>query len=794
MKAVIMAGGEGTRLRPVSSNRPKPMVRLFDKPVLGHIINLLKKNGISEACLTLRYLPKVVTDYVGGGSVSASASSSASASASAFGVSIESRIETEPLGTAGGVKACSDFLGNEDFLIISGDCVCDFDLEKVMDFHRQKGADATIVLYAHPNPVEYGIVVTGPEGRVERFMEKPAGNKVFTDLINTGIYVLSPAVLSLVPEGESYDFGKDLFPKLLSLGKKVYGVRAEGYWCDIGSCEAYLQCAMDMLDKKYSLDMDIPKSGGGGDGVWSSATLSPDVNITPPCYIGKNTVLEPGCSIGPYAVLGEGSHISRGAVIERSVVDGAHIGPNVDAKNSVILRGASVREGALLSEGSVIGEDTIIGEGTVVHEKVRIWPGKEIPAGSSVRENLVSGMLRSGLRFSGGSVISGEFSIDVTPEACIAIGTATASAFREEPVRVGVGFAGGGAARIAAKAIECGVCSAGGEVVELDGGFGSVFSYAVDLYGLSGGIFVSWQDDRLTLWFFDKNGLRISREKERKIEAALAGGDFHRASGQKIGNLSYTAGNAESYIASAVRWGNLGGRGKLKVSVPGTGGPVRAAREALKRLGVQVTNGALELPVFYITGSGFLFRAKDERGREIDSGRLLCLLALIEFENGAGEVAVPYTAPASLDILARNYGTKVLRLDRDKGAEELYYRQPFLRDGIFAAARLAGAMSLHGESLGALNDRAPVFVTARYEIPVLHSKAAVMRELQNNMSEFATELFSGLRANTGKGWVHIAPSVSRQILKITGEGADMEAAEEICGQFKKRAEEIDKGL
>lgn len=782
MRVVIMAGGEGTRLRPISSNRAKPMVRLFDRPVLEHIINLLKKNGINEACLTLRHLPKTVTDYVGDGS--------------ALGMSIETRIETEPLGTAGGVRACSDFLGDGDFLVISGDCVCDFDLKKCIDFHRQKGADATIVLYAHPNPIEYGIVVTGSDGRVEGFLEKPAGNKVFTDLINTGVYILSPEILSHVPESESYDFAKDLFPKLLSLGKKVYGVRAEGYWCDIGSCEAYLQCAMDILDKKF--DLNIPERGG----LWSERPLPSGIKFTPPCYIGKNTKLEPNCSIGPYAVLGEGVHVGRGAVIERSVVDAAHIGPNVRAIGSIVLGGASVREGTLLSEGSVIGEETVVGEGTVIHEKVSIWPGREIPPGSMVRENLVSGMLRSGLRFSGGGIITGEFLVDIAPEACIAIGMATASAFGSattsatgvDRVRIGVGFAGGSAARVAARAIECGLCTGGVEVVELDGGFGSVFSYAVDLYGLSGGVFVSFQDNWLTLRFLGENGLRISRERERKIEAALSGGDFQRVSGNKIGNLSYTAGNVESYIATAVQWGNLGGVGEITVSVPGLGGPVRTARRVLERMGVQVTDSAPEIPDFEIAGDGFLLRARDERGREIDSGKLLTILALIEFENGTEEVAVPYTAPASLDILARDYGTRVLRLERDEGAEELYYRQPFLRDAIFAVARLIGAMRHRGETLSALNDRAPVFVTVRCEIPVLHSKAAIMRELQGCMTEFATELCSGLRADTGKGWVHVAPSVSREVLKITGEGESEIAASEICGVFRKRAEEIDKNL
>lgn len=769
MKAIIMAGGEGTRLRPVSSNRPKPMVRLFEKPVLGHIINLLKQNGIDESCLTLRYLPHAVTDYVGDGSE--------------FGTKIQCRIESEPLGTAGSVRACSDFLGSDDFLVISGDCVCDFDLRQCINFHRQRGADATIVLYAHPDPMEYGIVLTGADGRVERFMEKPSGDKVFTDLINTGIYILSSSALELVPEKVSYDFGKDLFPALLNSGKKVYGVRANGYWCDIGSCGAYLQCAMDMLDGKYTLEQTAPEK----DGVWSYDSFPPDIKINQPCYIGKDSVLKSGCTIGPYAVLGEGSHVGEGAIVQHSMVDGAHIGSRASLSGSIVCKGSSVRSGAMLLEGSVVGEGTIVGEDTTIYERVRIWPGKELPAGSRITENLVSGMLRSGLHFAGGGIMSGDISVDITPEACFAIGSAAAA----DGGRVGVGFAGGTAANTAALAISCGVCSAGGETVELDGEYASVISYATNLYGLPWGIFIRQAMGRLTLRFFGKKGLKITRDKERKIESTLSGGDFLRADGDRVGDIRHTAGNEESYIASAVQRGDLGGSSPVKVSIQGNDSQNRAAQKALENMGAEITAKGIGIPALYISGDGMTLYADDEKGHRIDSSRILTILALVEFENGSGTVAVPYTSPAALDIMAMDLGTKVLRLGRDKGAEELYCRQPYMRDGVFAAARLIGAIRLRGDSLSTLSQRVPEFASIRREVPVIHAKAAVMRELQASLLEFSTELFSGIRSNTGKGWVHIAPSSSRQVIKISGEAADVEAAEEICSRFERQAKEID---
>ena len=772
MKAVIMAGGEGTRLRPISANRPKPMVRLFDKPVLEHILKLLHKNGIDASCLTLRYMPQAITDYFGDGKQ--------------LGLCIQSRIEQKPLGTAGSVRACKDFIGDESFLIISGDCVCDFDLRACIDFHKQQGADATIVLYAHPEPTEYGLVLTAPDGRVQRFMEKPAGDSVFTDLINTGIYILSPSVLDLIPENESYDFGKDLFPRMVREKKLVYGVRAEGYWCDIGAPAAYLQCAMDVLDGKCDLGLDIISNNG----IRSAISIPAGVQIEAPSYIGAGTVLEPGCTIGPHAVLGRDSAVSAGAVITRSVSDGVQIGEGVQMTGTVALRGSVIREGCIIQEGAVIGEGTLVGAGSQIQERVRVWPGKELPPASIVRENIITGQPRSGLHFSGGGVITGEAATEITPEACIAIGSAAGEAGN----RVGIGFSGGHAARAAELALISGICSAGGCATEIDGRFAASFSFALKLYGLPWGIFVEESGGRLTLRFFGRHGLRLTREGERKIEAALSSGDYKRANASGIGDVRYTTGILDAYLTAAEGWGDLGGHGSAKISVTGTGGPIRALKSVLETMGADIVHERLGTAAFSLRAGGLILQAEDEEGRTLDDGSLLTILALIEFETGIRRIAVPYTAPLALDILAKEYDARVLRLGRDPGAEDLYSSQPQLRDGVFAAARLLGYMRLRGETLSSLSHRIPSFKTAHREVPVSSARASVMRELSASCAEFSTELISGIRADLGSGWVHIAPSATRPVIKITGESADMEAAEELCLTVQQWAQEIDRNL
>ena len=239
MLAIIMAGGEGKRLKSVTGDTPKPMALLAGKPVLEHILNLLKQNGVSDACLTLRYRPELIRDYFGGGE--------------RFGMRLGYHIETEPLGTAGGVRACADFYGDRDFLVISGDCACDFDLRALMEAHRRHRPAVTMALYPHAAPLPYGTVLTSRDGKVVSFIEKPDWERVVSDLVNTGVYVISPDAMGFVPEDTPFDFAKDLFPMLMAAGRTIFGLPMEGYWCDIGTPRAYFQCNLDALDGRLRL-------------------------------------------------------------------------------------------------------------------------------------------------------------------------------------------------------------------------------------------------------------------------------------------------------------------------------------------------------------------------------------------------------------------------------------------------------------------------------------------------------------------------------------------------------------
>ena len=279
MKAVIMAGGEGTRLRPLTSLRPKPMVPIVNRPVMEHIVGLCHWHGIDEIVATLQFLPQVIQDYFGDGEE--------------WGVSFEYAVEDTPMGTAGSVKNAEALLGDEPFVVISGDALTDIDLTEVVEFHKAKGAAVTIALKRVPDPLEFGVVITDEDGRIERFLEKPTWGQVFSDTINTGIYVIEPEVMQFVPKTGQFDFSADLFPLLMEKGYPLYGCVVDGYWEDIGSLQSYIQAHWDILDGKVGVYIPGVKAANE---VWigEGADVSHDAFIGNHVVIGANAKIRAG--------------------------------------------------------------------------------------------------------------------------------------------------------------------------------------------------------------------------------------------------------------------------------------------------------------------------------------------------------------------------------------------------------------------------------------------------------------------------------------------------------------------
>src|SRR5438477_245374 len=305
MRAVVMAGGEGTRLRPLTSNQPKPMVPIVGKPCMEHILELLREHGMTDVIVTVAFLPQAIRSYFGEGDT--------------LGMSIGYSVEESPLGTAGSVRLAAKQL-DETFLVISGDALCDVDLSALVAFHREHGAAVTIGLKSVDNPLEFGIVVTDDEGRVERFLEKPSWGQVFSDTINTGIYVLEPEVMRHVPTDRPFDFSKELFPYLLEMGRPMYGYAMDGYWQDIGNLDQYRQANFDAVDENVRLNIPGIRLRGN---VWLGEGVEIDDldQVEGPAYIGNYCRIAEAASVGAHSVLSNGVTLRERSRVERSVVD-----------------------------------------------------------------------------------------------------------------------------------------------------------------------------------------------------------------------------------------------------------------------------------------------------------------------------------------------------------------------------------------------------------------------------------------------------------------------------------------
>lgn len=768
MKVVIMAGGEGTRLRPISFSRPKPMVRLYDRPVLEHILALLKENGFNEACLTLRYLPEMVTDYFGDGAK--------------FGMKLRYRIEEQPLGTAGGVLNCRGFIGDDDVLVISGDCVCDFDLRKIVDFHREKNAAATLALYSHPNPLEYGLVVTDENGRVRHFIEKPAWDRVLTDQINTGIYILSPEALEKIPPDQQYDFGRDLFPRLLKENAALYGVKMEGYWCDIGSTAAYRACCMDLLRNDAFLRRLVP---GGDGGVWSFTDIPENVSVYPPVYIGREVTLEPGAEIGPHAVIGSGATVRRGAAVRRSVVGRATVGEGSRLEGAVVLDGAVIGRDAILEEDCVVGDGASIGERTRVMAKAKVWTGCDVPPDTVAEGELCRSESLQPLMFDGPGTVTDETGCVLTPHVCMTLGEAAA-----QRGRVGVSWSGGDRARVLAEAFGCGVCAAGGELVRFDGCFLACAAFSAEYYRFDAAAYFEEKEGAVSLHVFGPGGMVIPREEERRYEAAARGSPGRPAG--RYGTAECVTGSVEAYVAAASRMSAPGAQGRLSVAVAGYGAENRALKKALRLSGCEIVRKARGIVTLEATEGGKWLTAVDEEGYRLTGERLAVILAHFALEKGEKALYVPYEAPAVIEEMAEKHGAKVFRLGRDGAeAERGLMEQKFLKDGIFAAVLLCGKLR-EGVTLASLRRAVPSVATVTRELPIESERGAVMKQLTDLCAAMTSDLSSGLRIDTGRGTVVIAPVRARKAVRIRTESFSEEIAAELCAEFEERVRRSDR--
>ncbi len=811
MKAVIMAGGEGTRLRPLTCNRPKPMVPVAGRPVMEHIAALLVNHGIHDIAVTLHYLPDIISGHFGDGGQ--------------FGVRMRYYIENKPLGTAGSVRNAESFL-DDTFLVISGDALTDIDITKAIQFHKERDAMATLVLKRVDIPLEYGVVVTDGEGRIIRFLEKPGWGEVISDTVNTGIYILSPEIFSYFGANKVFDFSRDLFPILLGENKRLFGYVAEDYWCDIGDINAYIKANFDVLDRRVRAEIpgkEIKK------GIWIGQDTSIDKNVRleAPCVIGSGCHIRDGSIIAGYSIIGDNTLIADRSSIKRSVIwKNSNIGSNAQLRGSIICSRAHLEPGVSAFESSVVGESSTIGERTMIRPGIKIWPGKSVGPGMEVESNIVWGS-RAARQLFGNRGVSGTVNIDMTPEFAAKLGASFGAVIKNRGI-IGVGCDGTASSTMIRNALVSGLMSAGVHVNDYNVLLLPSMRAAVRFYRLDGGIYAgtcNGGSQRLTLDFIDKTGSSINRAVEKKIENVFVRDDFARCEGDCLKEAAEIKGFQDFYIKNVI---NEMKSDRLDFNILLNEGSLlgtRIVRDLLTELGCSVKcitigddsqEGLPDMGHFcrYVKNNGFDLGVSIEDSCEkmllVDSaGKLLtedvfiALISMVLFRKlSGGTVVVPVSASQAIDTMADMYHGNVIRtktstsdimgrlLGRD-AKEELLEQFSMHFDAVACLVKLLDFLNVNGSSLHEMVQMLPEIHMRRQEVECSwDKKGKVIRKLIQEHSGSRMDTLEGVKVYDEKGWVLVLPDAERPMCSVIGEGASEEFAEELTNIYARKVREI----
>ena len=528
MKAVVMAGGFGSRIQPLTNSRPKPMLPVVNRPMMENTMITLRDLGIKDFIVLLYFKPEVIQDYFGDGSE--------------FGMNITYVIPDDDYGTAGAVKLAQDLIGNDNFIIISGDLVTDFDFQKIFDYHEQKKSKLTITLTSVENPLEFGVVIANNEGRIEKFLEKPSWGEVFSDTINTGIYIIEPEILDYIPKGEDFDFAKDLFPLLMEENVELIAGNAQGYWRDVGNPDSYREVHEDIMSGR--VDFKMPgKMVKYSDGELYSAEpyeLDEGIEIIGKVVLGNNVTIGKRTKLKNVVIadngkIGEDCKISNSVLWENVTVDK---GTKID--NAVICNNNSIGKNTKMTAGIILAEGCEIGELVTVEKDVTIWPDKKIESASIVSSNVILGSKYKNSIFENGMVIGKsnvEFSCEMSSKLAEAFGV-------QLPVGSTVMVARDHhkSSRMLKRAFVGGMLAAGINVVDLKSIPSSVMRHDLARHPeyIAGVFFRQVREDTTStvVTFYNDEALRINNDLAKKIEKAFFKETFRRVDFSEIGRVT----------------------------------------------------------------------------------------------------------------------------------------------------------------------------------------------------------------------------------------------------------------
>ncbi|HRS01570.1 MAG TPA: sugar phosphate nucleotidyltransferase [Bacteroidota bacterium] len=797
MKAVIMAGGFGTRLRPLTMTIPKPMVPLLNKPIMEHIINLLKNHGINNIVSLLYFHPEIITSYFQNGEK--------------FGVSLNYIIAQADYGTAGAVKNAYQYL-DEPFIVISGDVLTDFDLTQAINFHKEKHSLATILLTRSSLPLQYGIVITDDNDRITRFLEKPSWGQVFSDTINTGIYILEPEVLDLIPYQEEFDFGKDLFPLMLEKKMPLYGYVANGYWRDIGNLEEYLIGQKDALAGKVKLNIssNLYESYYG----YSDTEVANNVEIKGNVYLGHNTKISSNCVLKD-SIIGNNVTIGTGSKLYGVVIwDNVKIGEFCDINNTVICNNVNIGHSTTISENVFIAENCNIGPNVYINPNIKLWPNKIIEEGAMVTHTLVQEERWNKELFTGPR-ISALSNVDIYPEFAAKLGACIGMAFKRNSnfltSRDPDPFS-----RIIKRSMVAGLTSVGVNVNDLQ--MMSIPQTRQELRTgkYSGGFHTRRSPrnpDNTDIIIFSADGRDISISKAKSIERYFFGEDISRVHYKDIGKIRFPERTNEIYLnrymdslevdlirskhfkilmdysfglASSILPQVLGDLGVDVISLNNYIDPQKFRKDPAEiqqeydeiskimqsisyELGFRIEPGAEKISII------------DERGVWYSHQRLLTIMTKLFLETHRHKepykIAISILGSKEVDLIAQNYNVEIIHIKDSHSAmmeattdEKVLFVgnihggfifRDFLyaSDGMFSIGQVLEMLSKTGLKISEIDKQLPrrCYKSTEIKIP-WEMKGYIMRRAMQYSESYPRELVEGVKIFYGDNSVVLLPN------------------------------------
>lgn len=806
------------------------MVTVAGRPCMEHILELVRRHGITQVVATLAYMPQIIRGYFGEGSQ--------------LGVELDYSVEETPAGTAGSVKLVEHFL-DETFLVISGDALTDIDLTGLLEFHKRSGSLATIALKHVPDPLEFGVVITAEDGRIERFLEKPSWGEVFSDTINTGIYAIEPEVLAQIPDDEPYDFSKELFPRLLAAGAPLYGFVADGYWTDIGNLTQYQEANRDALDGRVKLNMPgvrLRENIYVGEG-----TLAENIeDIKGPAVIGNYCAIDPSAQVGRYTVLGNNVIVKDFCETEFCVVgSNTYLGPRSQVRGAVIGKSCELRAHTIVSEGAVVGDECSIGAQSVIAPNVRIYPFKHIETGASVQRSLVWQPRGTSALFSGDGDVSGIVNVDITPETATRLAMAYGTSVPRGQVVVSSRDAHP-ASRMIKRAMIAGLIAAGVSVEDLRVAASAVNRFEVKNSAAAGGVHVQVSErdpEVIQIMFFDSNGVLASEDTRKEVEKYFNRQEVRRALINQLGELSFPPRVNDSYVEGLLR--NIDVEQvrakRFRIAVDYAFSSAALVMPALlRRLRVESFSvhsfmdpdeeaiRTADLPAFtsqtrrmveamgadlgvVLDRSAERIILIDDRAREIPADTTLNLmLRLISRHSKDGKrVLLPANASLIASQMVEREGLEVVHgrispaalMEAAADQDVLFAGSPdggfvfpaFIAglDAVMSFAKVLEFLALESKPLSVLVDEVPLTALVHERAPVPWSlKGLVMRELSERIKDNRIDLADGIRVEENGGWAQFVPDPDEPLFHIYAEGATDHDSAELLSRYRDLLDEV----